>query len=100
MNDDDDDRALAKMAFGRSDHPDGSPLLADLSALPPTWIAASTAEVLLDDSILLAAALGRARVPVQLELVEDMMHLWTLWPDALDQGADTLARLGAALRDV
>lgn len=100
MNDDADDRALAALAFGQAEHTDGSPVLADLSALPPTWITASTAEVLLGDARLMAEALDRAAVPVDLDLVEGMMHMWTLWPDALAEGAATLDRIGRKLAAV
>ena len=100
MNDDADDRALAALAFGRSEHADASPVLADLSGLPPIWIAASTAEVLLGDALLMAEALERAGVPVDFDLVYGMMHMWTLWPDALAKGAATLDRIGRNLAAV
>ncbi|WP_102108309.1 alpha/beta hydrolase fold domain-containing protein [Oceaniglobus roseus] len=97
MNDDAQDLALARLSFGESvaDHPDGSPLNADLSALPPVWITACTDEVLLDDTLLLIPALGRAGVPVQADIRQGLCHLWPLWPDALPDGAATFDALAA-----
>lgn len=95
MNDDAQDLRLARMSFGAgiADHPDASPLTADLRVLPPIWITAATAEVLLDDTLLFAAAAARAGVPVELHVEKGLCHLWMLWPDTLRQGAATLASL-------
>ena len=99
MNNDAQDRRLAELAFGKgvAQHPHASPLLADLSGLPPVWITAATTEVLLDDTLLLIAALARAGVQVTAEILPGLCHLWPLWPDALPQSRATVASLAAFL---
>ncbi|PYE83787.1 alpha/beta hydrolase fold domain-containing protein [Pseudoroseicyclus aestuarii] len=93
MNSDEDDASLGQMAFAGRDpaDPQVSPLLADLTGLPPVWLTASTEEVLLDDTLLLARALGLAGVPVQLRLRRGLMHMWTLWPEAMPEARETMA---------
>jgi monoterpene epsilon-lactone hydrolase len=97
MNSDAQDRRLAEMAFGKdvAHAADASPLLADLSGLPPVWITAATSEVLLDDTLLLITALRRAGVQVTDHVVPGLCHLWPLWPDALPQSGATVASLSA-----
>jgi acetyl esterase/lipase len=97
MVDDAGDRALARMAFGDRDpaSPEVSPLLGDLSALPPTFIAAATHEVLLDDSLLLARRAALAGAAVELAVWPELFHMWTLWPQAIPEGAEALASAAA-----
>ncbi len=92
MNADEDDAALARMAMPdlQAASVEASPLLGQLGALPPVWITAATNEVLLDDTLLLIRALGRAGVPVSAEIRAGLFHLWTLWPDHLAEAAATL----------
>ncbi|MEL6516516.1 MAG: alpha/beta hydrolase fold domain-containing protein [Pseudomonadota bacterium] len=99
MNADEDDRRLARIAMPDHDpsHPDISPILADLSMLPPTFVTASTREVLLDDALLLIGALGRAGVPVTAEIIAHLWHLWPLWPGELPQADQTLRAIAAFL---
>jgi len=93
MNDDAADRRLSDMALGDlPDHdPEASPLLADLGALPPLYMTATTTEVLLDDTLLFATRAARAGVPTTLHVLPDLFHLWHLWPDDLPQAHQTLA---------
>jgi acetyl esterase/lipase len=95
MNDDVQDRNLAQLSFGPHlfIHPDASPLLADLSALPPVWVTAATNEVLLDDTLLLIAALGRAGVDATARIEPGLCHLWVLWPDTLTTAAGAIASI-------
>jgi phosphinothricin tripeptide acetyl hydrolase len=53
-----------------------SPAFADLTGLPALLIHVGAAEVLLDDSRMLAAAAQRADVPVTLEIYTHMIHVW------------------------
>ncbi|ATI40604.1 hypothetical protein CBW24_00310 [Pacificitalea manganoxidans] len=102
MNDHDTDAALAAMAFGDrpADDPALSPVLADLAALPPLYLTASTAECLLDDTLLLARAAGLAGVELKLDLVRDLFHLWVLWPDILPEAEQSLSDIATwLLRD-
>lgn len=99
MNDDATDAELARMAFGEDPGQvaAASPLFADLTGLPPVWITASTDEVLLDDALLLIRALGLAGVPVAAEIRKGLCHLWTLWPEALDDSRQTYRSLARFL---
>ena len=54
--------------------PVASPLFADLSGLPPVFIQAGDAEVLLDDSVRLHDRLEAGGVPVRCEIWEGMWH--------------------------
>ena len=99
MNDDEDDRRLGEMAMGRlaDGDPAKSPLLADLEGLPPTFLSVGTDEVLLDDSLLLARALGQAHVETRLETIPGAFHMSHLWPQAMPEAADALDRIGGWL---
>lgn len=101
MNDDATDAELARMAMPgmAPDDPDVSPLVADLSGLPPLHLEAAGAEILLDDSLLLARAAALAGVDVRLRVTPGQFHMFQLWPDVLPRGDESLARLGAFARD-
>jgi epsilon-lactone hydrolase len=53
-----------------------SPLLGDHAGLPPLLMQASTTEVLLDDTRLLAQRAGRAGVDCTVQLYEGLPHVW------------------------
>ena len=101
MNSDEDDARLAEMAMGHvaPDDPAASPLLADLTPLPPLWIGAWGAEVLLDDALLLARAAGLAGVETMLDVRAGHFHMAELWPDAIPEAARHLAAMGDWLAD-
>ncbi|MBM2577879.1 alpha/beta hydrolase fold domain-containing protein [Jannaschia sp. Os4] len=102
MNDDADDRALARLCFGdRPDaDPDVSPALADLSRLPPTWIEAGTPEVLLSDATLLAERAGLAEREAHLHVAPGLLHMGQLWAPWWDAGRASLERAARFLRNV
>lgn len=102
MNTDTDDARLAAMAMPglAPDDPDASPLVADLSGLPPVYVTASTREILLDDTLLLIRALGCAGVPVTADITGAPCHMWTLWPDLLEDARMTLGRIATFLASV
>lgn len=84
MVDDAGDRRLAGLCFRAM--PDSSrevsPLLADLSGLPPTWLEVGSGEVLLDDSRLLHARAADAGAESRLTVTEGLLHMGQLWaPD-------------------
>ena len=97
MNDDEGDRALADMAMGHlaDDDPAGSPLLADLSGLPPLHLSAASDEVLLDDALLLARRAAIAGVAVELRVARGLFHMFQCWPQAIPEGAEAASRAGA-----
>lgn len=100
MNDDASDAALARQAMpDRSGKdPAASPLLGELAGLPPVHLEAVGAEILLDDSLLLARAMALADCEVSLHVTPGLMHMHTLWPDCLPEGAASLARIAAFAR--
>lgn len=84
MNADEDDRALARQCFG--DMPDDnrhvSPVLDDLSLLPPTHIEVGDPEVLLGDSLVLRERALTAGAVCTLRVEPGLLHmaqLWTPW---------------------
>ena len=99
MNDDATDRALADLVFPDTpdDDPRVSPLLADLAGLPPVYLTASRAEVLFGDACLLHSKLRKQHVPVQFDIVDDLFHMWMLWPDATVQARRTLKQMAGFL---
>jgi monoterpene epsilon-lactone hydrolase len=56
--------------------PGASPLFAEIAGFPPTLLCASTAEVLLDDTLAFADRLARAHVPVRTILSPGLPHAW------------------------
>ena len=56
-------------------HPIASPLFAELSSFPPTFINCGTGEGLRDDSVAFHDKLEKAGVPSELSLVPDMEHV-------------------------
>jgi acetyl esterase/lipase len=59
--------------------PLASPIYADLSKLPPLLIYVSDSEVLLDDSLLLANHARQAGVSVNLQVWDDLPHVWPIF---------------------
>lgn len=69
-------------------------LEADLSGLPPAYIQAGQAEILMSDSTALAERLGAAGVPVTLEIWPDMFHVFQARYATLASGRQAVRRLG------
>ncbi|MCV6597733.1 MAG: alpha/beta hydrolase [Mangrovicoccus sp.] len=53
-----------------------SPIYGDLSGLPPMIVHASSSEILLDDSLRLAARVRQAGGQVDLQIMEGLPHVW------------------------
>jgi acetyl esterase/lipase len=66
--------------------PLASPLFADLRGLPPLLVHVGTAEILLDDATRLAERARDVGVDVQLEVWDDMIHVWHAFADLLPEG--------------
>jgi acetyl esterase/lipase len=77
--------------------PYASPLYADLGGLPPTLILVGTSEVLLDDSTRFAERARAAGQPVEIEVWEEMIHIWPFFAD-LPEAAKAVERMGAFMR--
>ncbi|MBE3638828.1 alpha/beta hydrolase [Mangrovicoccus algicola] len=102
MNDDATDARLFRMAMPGADPGAGeaSPVLADLSRLPPLHLEAAGAEMLLDDTLILAREAALAGADLRLRVVPGLFHLFPLWPDALPEGAAVLARIAAFVHEM
>ena len=57
-----------------------SPLFGDLAGLPPLFVTATQGEVLLSDTTRLAERAEKAGVDVTLRVVEDSVHVYTIFP--------------------
>jgi monoterpene epsilon-lactone hydrolase len=89
-------RRLGQLYLNGADnkHPLASPFFADLHNLPPLLIQVGTDEVLFDDSIHLEAAAKAAGVETQLEIWEEMIHVWHYYHPMLSEGRKAIARIG------
>ncbi len=76
------------------DDPLASPLRTELSGLPAILIQVGTAEVLLDDALSLEAAARQAGTPVEMEVAQDMVHVWQLYGGVPEADA-AVARVAA-----
>ena len=74
-----------------------SPLLADLSGLPPLLVQVGTNEVLLDDATRLAARAAAAHVDVTLEVYARAPHVFRHFAGRLDEADRALDRAGRFL---
>jgi epsilon-lactone hydrolase len=90
---------------GRYLGPDGdpfdplaSPLFADLTGLPPTYVQAGTAECLLDDALRVARRLRDAGVPAELDVWPDMIHILPFFASRVPEAAAALAAVVSFVR--
>jgi epsilon-lactone hydrolase len=87
---------LATLYLGGKDPrtPLAAPLYADLSGLPPLLILAGTWETLLDDASRIAERARKAGVDATYEPAEGMIHVWQLFAPILDEGKQSIERIG------
>jgi len=87
---------MAKWYQGAADpkNPLLSPIYADAKGLPPLLIQVGGAEVLLDDSTRFAEVAKKAGVPVELEVWEDMVHVWHVFAKILPEGQQAIDKIG------
>jgi monoterpene epsilon-lactone hydrolase len=78
--------------------PLASPVLADLRGLAPLLVQVGDREVLLDDSVRLAARAVEAGGDVTLEVVPDVPHVFQVWSGVLDEADAALDRAAAFIR--
>jgi monoterpene epsilon-lactone hydrolase len=71
--------------------PRTAPLNADLRGLASLLIQVGTAEVLMDDSVRLAGALGKADCGVRLEVWPKMFHVWQHFFPTIPEGKAAIA---------
>ena len=87
---------MSKLYYGRENakNPLVSPLYADLQGLPPLLIQVGTAEILLDDSRRVADRAIEAGVDVQLEIWEDMIHVFAAFGQWAPEGKQGIEQIG------
>ena len=90
----------AKTYLGGTDPraPLAAPLYADLRGLPPTLIQVGDAEVLLDNSTRLAGIAREAGVHVEMDVWDDMIHVWHLFAPILPEGRQALSQAGEFIK--
>ncbi|MEU0093419.1 alpha/beta hydrolase [Kribbella sp. NPDC006257] len=76
-----------------------SPAFADLTGLPPLLIQVGSYEVLLDDSLRLAARAAESELDVRLEVVAGAPHVFQLLAGELEEADEALDRAGLFLSD-
>ncbi|GMV93360.1 MAG: alpha/beta hydrolase [Candidatus Hydrogenedentota bacterium] len=96
----DDLHKYAAWYLGGRDRKDtlASPLYANLAGLPPLLIHVGTAEILLDDSVLLAERARAAGVDVSLVVEDDMIHVWHYFAQVIPEGEQSVRDVGAFIR--
>jgi epsilon-lactone hydrolase len=87
---------MAKMYIGDQDpkNPLASPLHGDYHGLPPLLIQVGDAEILLDDSTRVAECAKAAGVKVDLEVWDEMMHVWHVFAKILPEGQQAIDKIG------
>ncbi len=87
---------MAKLYYGDEDakNPLISPFYANLHGLPPLLIQVGTAEVLLDDSVRLADRAKAAGVETQLEIWQDMIHVFAAFAEWAPEGQQGIEQIG------
>jgi acetyl esterase len=89
----------AEPGDGSGADPDASPLRAgDLSSAPPAFVAVAGHDVLRDEGIAYARALGAAGVEVTLREFEDMPHGFIRWAGVVDRTRELVGELGEYAR--
>ena len=90
----------AKTYLGGADPraPLAAPLYADLRGLPPLLIQVGDAETLLDDSTRLAGVAREAGVEVQMDVWDDMIHVWHVFAPILPEGRKAISEAGEFIK--
>jgi acetyl esterase/lipase len=86
----------AKQYYGAHDPRDPlvSPLHANFRGLPPMLIHVGDAEILLDDATRVAERAKLAGVKVELEVWDDMIHVWHVFAKLLPEGQQAIDKIG------
>jgi acetyl esterase/lipase len=89
----------ASLYLGGADSraPTASPLYADLTGLPPTYVQVGTAETLLDDATRIAERARAAGVTIELEAFDDLIHVFQAFAPQVPESLDAIEKLGAFL---
>jgi monoterpene epsilon-lactone hydrolase len=83
----------------RPGNPLVSPLLGDLSGLPPTLVQASESEMLLDDARRYVCKACASGSPAKLQTWTDMLHIWQIFYPQLPQAVEAWDEIEKFLKD-
>lgn len=75
-----------------------SPVFADLSGLPPTWISCAGCDMLRDQGISLAEKAKKAGVEIVLEVHEGQQHVMEFMAGTAPEADESLRRIGEWVR--
>src|SRR5262245_21676936 len=90
-------RHYGKLYAGTTDltHSLISPLHGDYRGIPPLLIQVGEAEIILDDSTRVAERAKQAGVQVDLEVWDEMVHVWHVFAKLLPEGQQAIEKLGS-----
>ncbi|MFW9948071.1 MAG: alpha/beta hydrolase [Candidatus Odinarchaeota archaeon] len=71
-----------------------SPLYADLKGVPPMYIQVGNSECILDDSKRLAKNAKEAGIDVELDIWEDMIHIFPIFAPLAPEGQQAIQKVG------
>ncbi len=89
-------QSSAKQYYGMHDPKDPlvSPVHANFRGLPPMLIQVGDAEILLDDATRVAKSAKAAGVEVELEVWDEMPHVWHVFAKLLPEGQQAIDKIG------
>ena len=92
----------AGLYLGKTDpkNPFASPLYADFKGLPPLCIQVGSAEILLDDATRFAKRAKDAGVEVQLDIWEDMVHVFQAFAVIAPEGTEGIKKIGEFIKKI
>ncbi|MFN8296400.1 MAG: alpha/beta hydrolase [Chitinophagales bacterium] len=93
---------FSKRYFADADPTDPliSPHFADVKGFPPTLIQVGGNEVLFDDSIRMAQKMNKAGVKVQLEIYDNMMHVWQFFGGIVPEANKAIDEIGEFVKSI
>jgi monoterpene epsilon-lactone hydrolase len=92
---------IAKIYMADKDHkaPLASPIHADLTGLPPLLMQVGSIETLLDDTNELAKRAKAAGVHVEVDVWDDMPHVWHHFAPILPEAREAIGRIGEFIKE-
>ena len=92
------DLAARYLASADPPSPYASPLYGDPAGLPPTLIQVGSDEILIDDSVRMAARLREAGCRVELEIWQRIPHVWQALASIMPEARQAIARIGSFIQ--
>ena len=92
----------ASLYLGKTDpkNPFASPLYANLKGLPPLCIQVGSAEILLDDATRLAKRAKKAGVEVQLDIWQEMIHVFQAFAVMAPESIEGINKIGDFIQKI